>query len=174
MVKTAPKKQGWKLHLLIFCAFCVFAAVSFLAGYVPGMEMARNSTRFLVSMGALFPAAFIIIGLFEAWVDREVVEAHLGMNSHPCAYLWVFILASTIMAPLLVALPVASSLLKKGARLKLVLAFLGASTICRVPMTVFEAMYLGVPFSAVRLLVSIPLVILSSEILGRIFEPRGE
>jgi len=84
-------------------------------------------------------------------------------------YFWVILLSCTIMAPLIVALPIAHSLSKKGARLQLVIAFLSASTICRIPMTVFEATYLGIPFTVVRLIVSLPLVIIFSELIGRFF-----
>jgi hypothetical protein len=36
-------------------------------------------------------------------------------------------------------------------------------------MTVFEATYLGIPFTLVRLGISIPLVIIFSELIGKFF-----
>ncbi|MFC2002459.1 hypothetical protein ACFLV4_00710 [Chloroflexota bacterium] len=64
------------------------------------------------------------------------------------------------------AFPVAYSLYTKGAKLGVIFAYIGASAICRVPMTIFEASFLGVKFSAIRLLVAIPLVIITSMLLG--------
>jgi uncharacterized membrane protein YraQ (UPF0718 family) len=61
---------------------------------------------------------------------------------------------------LFVALPLCLVLQKKGASMKVILTFLNASMICRIPMTVFEASFLGVGFTIVRFAVSIPLLIL--------------
>ena len=55
----------------------------------------------------------------------------------------------------------------------IVLAYLGGSAVCRVPMTIFEASFLGIKFSLIRLGVSIPLVILTSMWLGSYLERTG-
>ena len=156
------------LQLVLFFLFALFSGISYKTGYLPGIQIAKNSGRFLLSMAMMFPGAFILIGLFEVWVDRETVERHLGEATGMIGYLWVILLACTVMAPLIVALPMSASLRKKGAKLQLVIGFISASTVCRIPMTVFEASYLGIPFSLVRLLISIPLVIVFSEIIGRL------
>jgi uncharacterized membrane protein YraQ (UPF0718 family) len=157
------------VYLGIGVLFAIFVCVSYIADYSPGIQIARNSGHFLRSMIMLFPAAFILIGLFEVWIDRSVVERHLGSKSGLLGYFWVILLACTVLAPMIVALPIANSLSKKGARLQLMIGFISASTICRIPMTIFEASYLGIPFSVVRLLVSIPLVIIFSELIGKMF-----
>lgn len=169
---VSSKKPRTAIYLGIGAAFGIFVLVSYLTQFGSGIEIAGNSWHFLRSMITLFPAAFILIGLFEVWIDRSVVERHLGNQSGWLGYFWIFMLACTIMAPLIVALPIAHSLSKKGARLQLVIGFLSASTICRIPMTLFEATYLGVPFTLVRLLVSIPLVIIFSELIGRMFSKQ--
>jgi len=169
-VKPQPKKKArTRIYLGIAAAFGIFVAISFLTRFGSGIEIAENSWHFLKSMILLFPAAFILIGLFEIWIDRSVVERHLGKQSGLLGYFWIILLACTVMAPLIVALPMAHSLAKKGAKLQLVIGFISASTVTRIPMTLFEASYLGVPFTVVRLLVSVPLVIVFSEIIGRVF-----
>ena len=60
----------------------------------------------------------------------------------------------------------AYSLFSKGAKLKLIFTYIGAAAIVRIPMTVFEASFLGVKFTAIRIIISIPLVIISSNLLG--------
>lgn len=167
--KPQKKKSSTFIQLGIGGVFIIFIGVSYLFQFAPGIGIAQKSGDFIWSMVVLFPAAFILIGLFETWIDRSVVERHLGTASGPAGYFWVILLASTVMAPLIIALPLAQSLAKKGARLQLVIAFVSASTICRIPMTIFEASYLGIHFSLVRLLVSLPLVILFSELMGRFF-----
>ena len=71
---------------------------------------------------------------------------------------------------LYVAFPIAYSLCSKGAKLAVIFTFIGASAICRVPMTVFEASFLGIRFTIVRLVVSLPLVVVTSVLLGRYLE----
>ena len=42
----------------------------------------------------------------------------------------------------------------------MILTFLNASMISRIPMTIFEASFLGIGFTLIRFAISIPLVIL--------------
>lgn len=131
------------------------------------------SSAFLKSLTDMFlvlPFAFILIGLFEVWVRKETVEKHLGEEGGWRSYLWVCILGGMTIGPMLTALPVAQSLLKKGAALSVVLTYIGASAICRIPMTIFELTYLGGKFTLIRYLSAIPLTIISSLILGRLLK----
>ena len=72
-----------------------------------------------------------------------------------------------------VAFPVAYSLYSKGARLSVIFTYIGAAAICRVPMTIFEASFLGIKFTAIRLLVALPLVVVSSIVLGGYLRKRN-
>lgn len=121
----------------------------------------------------ILPCAFILIGLFEVWVKRETVEKHFGEESGLKGYLWAVLLAGTTVGGLYVAFPVAYSLHSKGARLSVIFTYLGAAAICRVPMTIFEASFLGIKFTAIRLFVSLPLVILSSILLEDYLKKTG-
>ncbi|WP_202707462.1 permease [Sporosalibacterium faouarense] len=114
--------------------------------------------------------AFILIGLFEVWVKKETVERYFGNASGYKGYIWAIILSSTTVGGAYVAFPVAYSLYSKGAKLSIVLTYIGAAALTRIPMTIFEASFLGIKFSVIRLLVSIPLVILSSIVIGNSFE----
>lgn len=162
-------KQKDFINFVLAGVFAVLIGASYVFGYRPGMELGRNSWEFTRTMILMFPGAFILIGLFEAWVDRSLVDKHLGSTGGLIGYFWVLLLAFTVMAPMVIALPIAKSLSNKGARLQIVMGFLGFSTVCRIPMSIFEATYLGIPFTLVRFMVSLPLIILSSEILGRWF-----
>ena len=64
------------------------------------------------------------------------------------------------------AFPVAYSLYNKGAKLSVIFTYVGASAICRIPMTIFEAFFMGMKFTIIRLVVSLPLVVISSWLLG--------
>ncbi|MCK5784976.1 MAG: hypothetical protein KAH54_00310, partial [Candidatus Sabulitectum sp.] len=52
-------------------------------------------------------------------------------------------------------------------------AYVGFAAVCRIPMIIFEASFMGVKFTMVRLLVSIPLVVISSVFLGRYLTSRN-
>lgn len=160
-------KKGF--YLLYF----VFIVLSLRLRYGPGIEIGRNFIMFSVEMFKVLPCAFLIIGLFEVWVKRTTVEKHLGHGSGLKGHIWAIVLAGTTVGGLYVSFPVAYSLYNKGARLSVIFTYVGASAICRIPMTVFEASFLGLKFSVVRLLVSVPLVILSSIMLGNHLEKRG-
>lgn len=163
-------------NILFFVFVGLFAAgvaVSYLLNFAPGEEIGRNLFSFLLEMARIFPPAFILIGLFEAWVKQETVERHLGGGSGVRGFIWVILLAMATIGPFAVSLPIGYSLYRKGARPSVVLAYLGAAGVCRVPMTLFEASYLGIKFTAVRWSVSLVLIILTSLWLGRLVERKG-
>jgi len=131
-----------------------------------GKEIGSNFVSFSIDMLKLLPCAFILIGLFEVWVKRETVERHFGEESGIRGHIWALLLGGTTVGGLYVAFPVASSLYRKGAKLSVILTYIGASGICRVPMATFEVSFMGIKFTMIRLLVSLPLLIVSSIALG--------
>ena len=153
-------------------AYIVFILFSFITGFDPGKQIGKNFVTFSIDMLKILPCAFILIGLFEIWVKKETVEKHFGKESGIRGYMWAVLLAGTTVGGLYVAFPVAYSLYNKGAKLSVIFTYIGASAICRVPMTIFEASFMGIKFSAIRLLVSLPLVIISSILLGDYLEKR--
>lgn len=159
------KRTNTVKTVLISCYF-LFIALSFFLGFDPGKKIGHTFFSFSMDMLKVIPCAFLLVGLFEVWVKRETVERHFGEQSGTRGYLWAVLLAGTIVGPLYVALPLSHSLYRKGARLSVIFTYIGASAICRVPMTIFEASFLGIRFTAIRLAVSIPLVILSSIVLA--------
>jgi uncharacterized membrane protein YraQ (UPF0718 family) len=150
--------------------FALFVIVSVAAGFAPGREMGRNFLGFFVQMLRVLPCVFVVIGLFEVWVKTGTVERHLGHGSGLRSYVWAVLLAGGTVGGLHVGLPVAHALYVKRARLGVVLAFLSSAGICRIPMTLFEASFLGWKFTAVRFAVSLPLVLLSSAAIGHWFD----
>ena len=161
--------------LLVFLGlYAAGVAVSLALGIPVGVQTARNLLLFSREMALILPAAFVLIGLFEVWVPRKAVERHLGPDARRLlSWFWAVLLASTTVGGLYVSFPIAWSLRHKGARLGLVLSYIGLSGVCRIPMTLFEISFLGVPFTVIRYLVSVPLVILVSEMLGSHLEDRG-
>ena len=151
----------------------LFWIVLYLVDPASGKVVSRNFFGSFLTMVKILPFTFILISLFEVWVKREKVEKHLGIEGGALSFLWALALGGTTVGPMIVAFPVASALFRKGARLSVIFTYIGASAVCRIPMTIFESSYLGVKFTIVRYTVSVPLVILTSVIMGRILEKKN-
>jgi len=154
------------IRIAAFSGYALFIILSSILGFDPGKEIGQNFASFSLDMLKIVPCVFILIGLFETWVKRETVERYLGEGSGIRGYLWGVLLAGTTVGGIYIAFPVAYTLHIRGARLGVIFTYIGASAICRIPMMVFEASFLGIKFTAVRLLISLPLVIITSKILG--------
>jgi len=165
-------KRNTIVRIAIISSYAIFIGLSRVFRFGPGRDISHNFASFSLDMLKLLPCAFILIGLFEIWVKKETIEKHFGEKSGIRGYLWGVLLASTTVGGLYVAFPVAYSLYSKGAKLGVIFTYIGASAICRVPMTIFEASFLGVKFSAIRLLIAIPLVIITSMLLGNYLTKR--
>ena len=159
-------KNRWiKLSLPI--AFFLFICISPLVSFKPGIEIGANFLEFCIYMIKILPCAFILIGLFEVWIKKETIEKHLGTGTGIKAYFWAIALASFTIGGIYVALPVAYALAEKGANPEIIFTYIGASGIARIPMTLFEALFMGLSFAIWRRVFSLPLIIFSSVILGK-------
>ncbi|MEA2081641.1 MAG: permease [Elusimicrobiota bacterium] len=167
------KHQNKIVKISAFLLYAAFIFLSSIFGFNPGKQIGHNFIIFFLEMLKLLPCIFILIGLFEVWVKKEVITKHLGKGSGILSYVWAILLAGPIAGGLLPAFPIAYSLFQKGARLNVIFTFIGAAAVCRIPMTLFEASFMGIKFSLIRLIVSIPLVILSSIWLGNYLEKRN-
>lgn len=163
-VKKEPNK---KLMLVLLGLYAVFIGCSYIFDIDSGTKIGNNFAFFAVDMLKLFPPAFVLVGLFMVWIDRKTVEKYFGEASGVIGFIAAILLACTTLYPFVVVLPMAAALNKKGARLSIVLTYLGAAAICRIPMTIFEASFLGLKFSIIRYIVSLPLIVMSSVLIEK-------
>jgi len=167
-----PKKSKKIVQLLLVGLFAVGVGISFLYDYGPGVRSGREFGNVIIEMLKILPCAFILIALFEQWIKRETIIRHLGDDSGIRGYLWALLLGSMTVGGLYVAFPLAYTLGKKGASLKVVFSFLGFAGVCRIPMTLFEVSVLGLKFTLIRLAVAIPLMLIVGIVLGGGLEKR--
>ena len=165
-------KRSW-IKFAVLVGYLAFIVTSAVTNFSPGKQIGSNFIYFWADLVKVLPFAFVLIGLFEVWVNRKTVERHLGEESGARGYLWALVLSSITVGGVFVAFPVAYSLHKKGAAYGVILAYIGASAVCRIPMNLFELSFMGIKFTAVRLAVSLPLVILSSVLLGRYLKKQN-
>ena len=153
--------------------YALFILASLIFGIDSGVQIGTNFLNYSKELAFILPCAFILIGLFEVWVKRETIERHMGTGSGIKGYIWAILLSGTTIGGIIVSFPVAYSLQKKGAKLSVLFTYISASAIGRIPMTIFEASFIGLKFSIIRLLTSLPLVIITSIFLEKILQKSG-
>jgi uncharacterized membrane protein YraQ (UPF0718 family) len=127
---------------------------------------------FFTEMIAFLPLMFILIGIIDVWFPREKVEKHIGKESGFKGTMWVILLAMFQAGPLYGAFPVAHILWKKGYSIKNIFVYLGAFSSIKMPMITFEIGFLGLKFSLLRTLITLPVFILIGHILEKYFQSK--
>lgn len=162
------KKKRKRNRMMVFLGiYLLFVVSSFIFKVDAGIQIGRNFQFFALDMLKIFPPAFVLVGLFTVWVDKKIVEKYFGESSGVKGYIAAVLLACTTLYPFLIVLPLAAALNKKGAKLSIVLTYLGATAVCRIPMTIFEASFMGIKFTIIRYIVSLPLIVISSIIIEK-------
>lgn len=144
-----------------------------------GLKAGQSLKDFLREIVFILPPMFVLVGLFDVWVPRELVERHSGHHSGAAAVPWMVLLATVQAGPLYGAFPVAVSLWRKGCAPRNVFIYLGAFSGMKIPMLTFEVAFLGWKFSLARTLITLPVFIflgfLMEKLLPRHFVlPEGE
>ncbi|MFP4457194.1 MAG: permease [Clostridia bacterium] len=155
-------------NFIIFGVFLAFIGVSYFIKFQPGIDVGYNFYIFAKDMVLILPPAFILIGLFDAWVKRKTVEKHFGVESGPFRYVMSILLAATTVGGTFVAFPLANSLYHKGARYSMIMTYVTSASLVMIPMSIMEATILGIKFTAIRIGVSLPLVIIGAIVLEKI------
>lgn len=166
-------------HLRKAIPWILFAAAGGIWGYSAtvapwdyGDRVGRGLGEFLVQMASFLPAMFLLIGLFDVWVPRQLVERHVGRHSGIAAIGWMVLLATLQAGPLYGAFPVAVALWRKGCAPRNVFIYLGAFSALKIPMLTFEVTFLGWQFSLARTAITLPVFIGIGYLLERLL-PRG-
>jgi uncharacterized membrane protein YraQ (UPF0718 family) len=157
-MKQFIKKNRW--DIIISGAFVIFVIMSHSLNYRIGKDVTLNFKTFLFEMMSFIPLMFILIGLFDVWVPKAIVEKHIGSDSGIKGILWVILLAMLQAGPLYGAFPVAYLLWNKGGSIRNIFIYLGAFATLKIPMLMFEVGFMGLKFSLLRTLITLPLFIL--------------
>jgi uncharacterized membrane protein YraQ (UPF0718 family) len=148
--------------------FVFFSVVSYFIGFKPGLVIYSNFNEFFLEMISFIPFLFIIIGLFDIWVPKEMLEKHVGRESGVKGIFLVILLAMLQAGPLYGAFPVAYILCKKGASVRNIFIYLGAFSSMKLPMLGIEIGYLGIKYTILRTLISLPLFIFIGYLMEKI------
>lgn len=144
---------------IVPAVFLAFVGFSYLFDFAEGEQIGLNFWGFVKEMFLFLPLMFILIGLFDVWVPREKIEKHIGHEAGWKGTGLVILLAMLQAGPLYGAFPFAYILWKKGCSIRNVFIFLGAYSTIKIPMLTFEIGFLGLKFSLLRTLISLPVFI---------------
>lgn len=165
MIKAVGKSWPW----VLFAGVAALWAFGLLNGdFDFGRTAGKNLTSFLLEMASVLPPMFLLVGLFEVWVPRKVIERYAGLQSGMKAVPWMILLATVQAGPLYVAFPVAVGLWRKGCAPRNVFIYLGAFSAMKIPMLTFEIAFLGWRFSLSRTLISIPVFVVLAFAMERL------
>lgn len=120
----------------------------------------------LKEMILVIPPIFILLGLLDVWVPKEMMVKYMGEGSGLKGIILAFILGSAAAGPLYGAFPVAAVFMKKGVKFSNILIFIGAWSTTKIPMLLFEMSALGSKFALTRLLIDIPGIIIIAYLLS--------
>lgn len=140
--------------------FLILIGLSYLFDFAAGEKIGLNFWMFFKEMILFLPLMFILVGLFDVWVPREKIERHIGGESGWKGTGLVILLATLQAGPLYGAFPFAYILWKKGCSIRNVFIYLGAFSTIKIPMITFEIGFLGLKFSLLRTLITLPVFIL--------------
>ncbi len=126
------------------------------------------SWEFLLEMVLILPAVMILVGLFSVFVPKDLVVKYLGKESGLKGIFIAIVMGSLPTGPLYIAFPIASALLRKGARISNVVVFLSAWSCIKLPQEVVELEFLGLNFMLVRLALTVIFVVFMGLALEKI------
>ena len=152
MAKEQKEKAG--RAVLKKYGFLVFTVALALAGWIIDSAKAEQGLVLagegIAEMLGFLPPVFVLLGLFDVWVDRETVIRLMGRESGAKGAFLAFMLGTLAAGPLYMAFPVAGVLLKKRAGLFQIFIFTGTWAIAKVPMLLFETSCFGFVYTALR------------------------
>lgn len=127
-----------------------------------------TSWAYFLEMMLILPAVMVVMGLFTVWVSKETVVKHLGKTSGIKGIFLALLFGTLPTGPLYLAFPMASSLIKKGARISNIVIFLSAWACIKIPQEMVELQFLGPKFMVSRLVLTIIFVTIMGVFIERI------
>jgi len=167
--KTGMQKQKKKKGSIIIFIGIIAAAVILLALY-PENRVAsfQASYDLFIEFILILPAVMVLMGLFSVWVRKETVVKYLGHASGIKGLIIALIMGMMPTGPLYIAFPMASMLLKKGARVANIIIFLSAWACIKLPQELVEIRFMGIKFMIIRLGFTIIMVIMMGLFIEKI------
>jgi len=140
---------------LVFLGFISSVAIILLSIFPEKRgDVIKVSLEFFVEMILILPAVMVLMGLFTVFVPKDLVVRYLGRESGLRGIFIAILMGALPTGPLYIAFPIASALLKKGARISNIVVFLTAWSCIKLPQELVELEFLGFRFMLARLVLT--------------------
>ena len=154
------EKQGIIRDLIILGVISIVTLILLYIFPDKKEPVLSTSWNFFIEMMLILPAVMVMLGLFAVWVPKDIVVRYLGKASGVKGIFLAIILGALPTGPLYIAFPIASALLKKGAKISNIVFFLSAWACIKVPQEMVELQFLGVRFTLSRLSLTVIFVVI--------------
>ena len=171
--KSNKKKNGLFRDTFSLIAIVIFTAILLFSYPEKTEAVTAISWEYFLEMILILPAVLVIMGLFSVWVSDETIIKYLGKSSGLKGILLALFLGMLPTGPLYIAFPIASSLIKKGARVSNIIIFLSAWACIKLPQELVELEFLGFNFMITRLILTIIFVIVMGLSIEFIIQRKG-
>ncbi len=149
----------FKRYHLFLIMLLILAALTLVKPAL-GQQSAKLALENLIDLLKVVPPIFLLLGLLDVWVPREVMIKLTGEGSGLLGIALSFLLGSFAAGPLYAAFPVAGIMLKKGSKLSNIMVFVGAWSTTKIPLLLFEATAMGWSFMLGRFLLNLPVILI--------------
>ncbi len=158
-----------KKYMTLIIALVVIV-ITFIWNKEIGLKAVDTVKMSFKEMMMIIPPVFILMGLLDVWVPKDVMIKYMGEDSGLKGILLSIFIGSAAAGPLYGAFPVAAVFMKKGVKFTNILIFIGAWSTTKIPMFLFELSSLGSKFAITRLIVNIPGILLIAYTIDRLLD----
>ncbi len=156
----------------------IIASIIILVTYIFSKEMGLKAIDTVwmsfKEMIIILPPIFVLMGLLDEWVPKDVMSKYMGEGSGLKGVLISIFIGSAAAGPLYGAFPVAAVFMKKGVKLTNIFIFIGAWSTTKIPMFLFELSSMGSKFAITRLIISIPGIFIISYLLNHLLNEKDK
>ncbi|MDY3196561.1 MAG: permease [Paracholeplasma sp.] len=119
----------------------------------------------IISMLLIVPPIFILIGLFDVFIEKETVIQLLGKESGLKGLFLSFFLGAFSAGPTIAAFPLALLMMKKGAKYGNVVFFLMVWSTLKLPILIYQVSELGLKLTLIMNLTMLIVFVISSYLI---------
>ena len=131
-----------------------------------------NALDNLINMLLIVPPIFLLIGLFDVWIERETVIKLMGEKSGVRGMALAFFLGAFSAGPTIAAFPVAMIMLKKGAKYSNVLFFLMVWSSLKLPIVFYQVTTIGLKLTSIINLTMLTVFIVAAILTEKLFSDK--
>ena len=120
------------------------------------------------------PPIFVLIGLLDVFVSKEMMIKHMGPDSGLLGFFYAFLLGSLAAGPLYMAFPIAAILLKKQAHIRYIVFFFGIWTTLKLPILIYEFTNFGFVFTMTNIVLALLIFLVGSYIFEYLLSKKDK